>query len=271
MLRVLLRPKVLLRAAAALFPTLFLSCLALPANAVPALQIYIQGATYDAADETWVASGSVFSPIRLWVVGNLEGPGGKGDLFDVRAAFSYGSDAGNVTMDISPVTTGGYGGFFDPSTPVGPTLLATHTDGSRPTLANGKSLASHGEYGADTYWQEWALGDFDLVDSPIADFIDSFPNAPFDPMGQINAYDITVAGLAEGEYVHIDVYGYYLSNADKVKAVFAPFSHDGAFSQMAFNPNPTTEPGPTTDVPAPGAALLFAGAVLWLAARRRRA
>ncbi len=264
MIRFPFRPRHLRSAVSALFSILVLSVFAAPSHAVPALQIYIQGATYDSADETWVTSASVFSPIRLWVVGNVDGPGGKGDLFDVRAAFSYGLNAGSVFLDIAPVTTGGYGGFFDPSTPVGPTLLGTHTDGSQPILANGKPLASHGEFGADTAWQEWALGDFNLVDSPIADFIDAFPDAPFDPMGQINAYDISVAGLAAGESVHIDVYGYYLTSAEKVKAVFAPFSHDGAFSQTPFDPNPTTE------VPAPATGVLFAGAVLWFAVRRRR-
>jgi hypothetical protein len=271
MVRTHSRPTFLLRTAAAFLSAILLTVLAAPANAVPALQIYIQGAIYDSVDETWVATASVFSPIRLWIVGNVDGPGGTGELYDVRAAFSYGSDAGNVSLEITPVTTGGYGGFYDPSTPTGPTLLGTHTDGSRPTLANGKSLAFHGEYGAATYWQEWALGDFDLVDSPIADFINSFPEAPLDPMGQINAYDIAVGGLAPGAAVNVDVYGYYLTDADKVKAVFAPFSHDGAFSQIPFNPNPTTDPGPPAGVPAPGAGFLLAGATLWLATRRRRA
>src|SRR5678816_3675014 len=57
------------------------------AAAVPELQIYIEGATYDSASETWVATST--SPFRLWVIGNVAGEGGKGPLYDVKLAAAY--------------------------------------------------------------------------------------------------------------------------------------------------------------------------------------
>ena len=242
--------------------------MAAPARAVPSLQVYIEGATYDTDDETWIISASPFAPIRMWAIGNVDGAGGKGDLLDVRAAFAYSSGAGNVTLSIVPTTTGGIGGFTDPSVPGTPTLLGTHTDGSRPVLANGKNLSKHGLYGNGTDWQEWALGEFDLIDSPISDFVDAFPEAPTATAGQINVYEIYVGGLTAGESIHIDLYGYYMDNKDRVKAVFAPFSHDGSFSQAAFQPNPTSDPE-TASVPAPGALLFFVAGAAWIARRRR--
>ena len=224
------------------------------AHAVPALQLYIEGATYDVSDETWRITAPAGDPLRLWAVGNVAGPGGKGSLLDVRAAFSYESSLGGVTLDLSPTTTGSFGGFADPSLSASPTLLATYTDGSAPVMANGHSLASHGIYGVGTTWQEWALGDLTLTDSPIADFANAFPAAPVDATGQINAYEITVTGLGTGDWLHVDLYGSYLANAGKVKTTFAPFSHDAAFAQ-----------GGAVQLPVPGAALLFVTGVLLFA------
>ncbi|MEX2455175.1 MAG: choice-of-anchor N protein [Rhodospirillaceae bacterium] len=238
-----------------------------PAHAVPALQVYIEGATYDDDDETWVITSPANAPLRFWAVGNVEGPGGHGELHDVRAAFAYSSGAGEVAINIVPSTTGGYGGFVDPSVPGVPSYLGTHTDGSSPVLASGKSLAPHGIYGGNTVWQEWGLGNFGLTDSPIADFIDAFPNAPIGTSGQINAYEIFFAGLEDGESVHIDLYGYNLGSNNRIRAVFAPFSHDGSYTQSPFDPNPGNDSDP---IPEPGIALLLAGGCLWMAVRRRR-
>jgi len=38
------------------------------AHAVPALQLYIEGATYDTDSESWVVSSTDF---RLWVIGDV--------------------------------------------------------------------------------------------------------------------------------------------------------------------------------------------------------
>ena len=235
------------------------------AQAVPALQVYIDGATYDNAEESWKITSPSNEPLRLWVVGNVAGPGGKGPLTDVRAAFAYSSGAGNVTLNITPTTTGGTGGFTDPSVAAAPSLLATHTDGSRPVRADGKKLSKHGVYGNGTHWQEWALGDMTLTDSPIADFMSAFPHAPLEASGQINAYDISVAGLNEGEWIHVDLYGAYFDNRGRVKSVFAPFSHDAEFAIL-----PVTSTSGETPVPEPAAALILAPFLAFLMYRRHR-
>ncbi len=233
------------------------------ASAIPALQVYIEGATYDDADESWKITSPSNAPLRLWAVGNVDGRGGKGSITDVKAAFAYSSGAGNVTIDITPTTTGNFGGFTDESVAVAPTLIATHTDGSQPVRSDGKKLAKHGVYGRNTHFQEWALGDFTLTDSPIADFMDAFPEAPIEATGQINAYDINVTGLVEGEWIHIDLYGSILNSRGKVKSVFAPFSHDAEFTLLAAGPIGSTE------VHAPGALVIFSAGLFFLARQRR--
>ena len=234
------------------------------ATAAPVLQLYIEGGTYDEESETWLISRPENEALKIWAIGNVDGPGGKGTIFDVKMAFAYSSGAGSVTLDIVPTTTGGLGGFADPSTPQQPTLNGIHTDGSRPMLSDGNLLPSHGEYdvyGQTTYWQEWYLGDMNLTDSPIADFIDAFPQAPAEFSGQINAYEINVTGLIPGEWVHIDLYD-SIASKNKARAVFAPFSHDAGNSVI----EPTgEEPNP---VPAPGGLLFMAVGLAVLAGRR---
>lgn len=231
------------------------------ANAVPTLQVYIEGATYDDQEESWKITSPSNAPLRLWAVGNVEGPGGKGPIFDVKAAFAYSSGAGDVSIAITPTTTNEFGGYTDPSISAAPTHIATHTDGSRPVRSNGKKLPKHGVYGQNTHWQEWSFGDFTSTDSPIADFIDAFPQAPVEASGQINAYEVHVTGLVEGEWVHVDLYGSILNRKGKVRSVFAPFSHDAEFALL-------NAPSANTEVHAPGAGLIFAAGLIFLARRR---
>jgi VPDSG-CTERM motif len=194
------------------------------AQAIPLLQLYIEGATYDSTSETWVANFSSSDTLRLWAIGNVTGPGSKGSIFDVKLALAY-DVADSPTITLTPSATGGYGGFTDPSTPGAATFIQTKTDGSVPKLGDGSNLASHGEYGAGTAWSEYGLGNFTLSDSPSGDFISSFPTPGANGF-QINVYDITITGT---DSVHFDLYDHYQSKQGaKVvnKYVFAPFSHD---------------------------------------------
>jgi hypothetical protein len=190
------------------------------AQAVPTLQVYIEGATYDDQEESWKITSPSNAPLRLWAVGNVAGSGSKGPIYDVKAAFAYSSGAGNVSINIASSTTNGLGGFTDPSAFAAPTLIATHS-GGRPVRADGKKLAKHGVHGRNTDWQEWSLGDFTSTDSPIADFIDAFPQAPVEVSGQINTYEINVTGLVEGEWIDVDLYGSIINRKGRVKGVFA--------------------------------------------------
>jgi hypothetical protein len=214
-----------------------------PALAAPTLQLYIEGATYDETTESWVTTSGTFN---LWVIGNVDGPGGSGDpILDVKlaAAFVTG-DPGSILL--APTTTGL---VADPSTPDAPIFLGASADGAIPQLYNGSSLATHGIYGPAVSFFEWSLGDFDRTDSPIGDFIDAFPTALAPNAGQINVYTVTVAGFEHG--LHFDVYNHVEGERH---ASFGPFSHDASA------------------VPEPRAALLFAvgGLVAALAGRARR-
>ena len=51
------------------------------AMAIPALQLYIEGATYDDNTETWVLSGE--DDFKLWVIGDV---GSYGTISDVKLA-----------------------------------------------------------------------------------------------------------------------------------------------------------------------------------------
>ncbi len=220
-----------------------LSALASPVRAEPLLQLYLEGATYDSVTDTWVASppgSSNAQPLRLWAIGNVSATPGR--LIEaVRLSIAYDkswrdgdNDDNELIFMFTPSTTGGYGGYYDPSTPAAPTFLQYGAENTRPILGDGSPLPWHGIFGPNTVWQEFALGDFTLTDSPIGDFIDVFPTIPTinsnsTPRGQINVYEITVAWTggvsAHGAEIHFDLYNHY-EGKNHIKARFAPFSHD---------------------------------------------
>ena len=67
------------------------------AHAVPVLQIYIEGATYDTNTETWTTSDTEFD---LWVIGDVDA---HGTIFDVKLTASFFGVSG--TMTLTPTTT----------------------------------------------------------------------------------------------------------------------------------------------------------------------
>ncbi|HEX6984399.1 MAG TPA: choice-of-anchor N protein [Planctomycetaceae bacterium] len=230
-----------------------------PAQAEPALQLFVEGATYvGGPEESWVLNATTGDPFRIWAIGNAK----SYPLTNVRLSVAY-SGPDPLTITLTPTTTGGLNGFTDPSTPGAPTPIGgVHVVGPGgtdiPQFEPGKSLPPHGVFNvAGTLWQEFGLGPFTLTDSPIADFIDSFP--VIDPTkkvkpGQINVYEVSVSRAVT---LHFDLYA-----AGKVKA---PFSHDA----VVRSPGPT--PAPPV-VPEPGTlSLLALGAVGLGGYRWRRA
>lgn len=220
------------------------------AHAIPILQLYLEGGTYDTETETWVISpheSSGHETFRLWAIGNICGPGGRGTINNVRLSAAYGREHLGLDISLTPSQAGGFGVgqyvdmltlpfFTDPSVPQTPVLNTTVqtslgivttgpdgvvTNGGVPVLGDGRNLPPHGIFGPDTVWQEYSLGDFDTPDSPVADFVGSFPTV-FHPCGQINVYDVCISG-GSGVTVHFDLYGTLVG---KNRAVFAPFSHD---------------------------------------------
>ena len=196
------------------------------ASAIPALQIYIEGATYDTVTETWVLEQTGPSmAFKLWVVGDIQHYGAISDV-KLAAAYAEADVSGTPTISLTSSTaSGGYSGFGDTTAPTVATFNGLHTDGSTPTLGDGSSLPNHGEYGTGIDWQEVKLGNFTLTDSFITDF-NSSPVLPGTERGQINAYNVTITGLNAGGSVHFDAYD-HIAGGKKGKTVFAPFSHDG--------------------------------------------
>lgn len=218
------------------------------ASAIPPLQLYIEGATYDSETETWMFQPtSPTDPIRLWTIANIGGEGGKGPISNVHLAISYASGA-TPDFTLTPGLTDGYGGWVDRTIPVAPSLLRTVEDGSTPTRSDGRKIPNHGQFGPDTWWQEYDLGLYDETTSSIGDIVDDFDverdeggddddDGHEDSFGgQINVYEITVEN-ADGLELHFDLYDTIVAEQ---RTVFAPFSHDGGVSV----------------IPIPGAALL---------------
>jgi hypothetical protein len=220
------------------------------AQAVPILQIYIEGASYDAGSETWVLESS--GTFTIWVIGNISGPGGAGTIEDVQLVAAYLTSEAGGTVTLTPTTTGD-GTYTDPSVPGAPVAAAGGGDGAIPVMNDGSDLPTHGIYGPGSghSFLQWELGDFDTADSPTGDFITAFPAVPDAPGGsQINAYDVTVTGFT---WLHFDAFN-HVEAGQHAKYVFAPFSHDGE----------------TGGAPEPPMALLFGSGLVGLVGMRLR-
>lgn len=219
-------------------------CACRPVYGVPILQLYIEGATYDWATETWThtvlpgADGAV--NLRLWVIGN---PNPRGPIYDVRVSVAYPSflrsTQGDLLLTWTPSTTGGFGGFYDPSVPPPVSFVQYGAAGTSPLIVGSSRLPTHGVFGPETVWQEFRLGTFALKDSPLGDFYGSFPT-PTQQCGQINVYDISIrhTGGMPLDYIpiHFDAYGYVLRNKRRLP-VFAPFSHDAEIQVVPAPPS----------------------------------
>ena len=253
------------------------------AYAVPLLQVYLEGAEYNTATESWRLIGSPGSTARLWAIGNLGKPN-QSTIYDVRLIASF-NDPGPASLDLtgaradgdgsitftgSGVVEGGSLTIEDDTTPSNETA----TDVTANLLGNGKlavgsfELPSHGVLGPNRTIFEYALGDFDTKEADLANFsgceknngpgvctLEMFEISSFAAdAAQINVYEFTIplTGIADW---HFDLVGF--KDEALTQGTKAPFSHDG---EGAIGiPEPTTL-----------ALFGFGLAALGLAARRRR-
>lgn len=212
------------------------------AQAIPALQLFVEhlpnGNTTlweggGAADpETWAEIG--VSNFRLWVVskyapdpnshqGNPVLPGVHDLHFVASFDTSLGIDtsaAAHGLLAFSPAAAGSAAGFQWVQAPNPVVIDGINID------VNNTPVPNHGMLGNGRTYVEWGLGDMLAQNSAIADFqaqcagagpwFDTGGDASCESafplttqhLGQINVYDLTVAGLDPGDEVHFDVYGY---------------------------------------------------------------
>jgi hypothetical protein len=168
-----------------------------PACAVPDLQLYVEGATYDPQTETWVTASSGFNLQVLVANHTLE------DVFVAVAIPPDGDPSGGTVMlGGSPVTIGS-----SPGTPI---------------MSDGKALPGHGIY--PTYFGTHFLGD--LVPTAATPVQDMQPGGGggLSTLGLVVSIPVTITGFAS---VHFDVYDHI---AGETKVRFAPFSHDAEYT-----------------------------------------
>lgn len=213
-----------------LLTALLVTALASTSFAFPELQLYIDGATYDAGSQTWVASGQ---NIDLYVIANM-------DLDDVLVSIAL--DQNEYTSSMNP--DGIASATFDGSTVIndwtwGDAPLATVD----PDPNNLKDLAGHGVY--PSWYAEFNAGNFRVADGGGIGDVEPINGTYFDPsagyldpantnqLGQFKKFSVSLAGAMS---FHFDA---YTLNEDGSIQYFAPFSHD-AGTTTTHTPEPAT-------------------------------
>ncbi len=218
----------------------------MPSYALPKLQIYIPGATYDINSETWIINSYDY---ELWVVGAKE------EIFDVKIALatplneegtitlswldpkssSYTDANGNSVEEITLAEDGAMGydeyrtsyetGAPDPSS-------YGFAENQTPLMGDGSQLPPHGVFPTDFF--EYYIGNFG-TNELVYDFsppegydgdtysIDDFSELSQD-WGEIKKFHLNVDGYT---WVDIVAYDHYVQSNSKAHYVFTPFSQDG--------------------------------------------
>lgn len=177
------------------------------AFAIPDLQLYIGGATFDATTQTWVTSASSFD---LYVVG-------KAGINNVLVSMALSGHGPNETPDCSIDVDGTNYGSFTYGYPPLANDPAVFDNGS-------EDLAKHGIYPA--WFTEFNSGNYGDV-GKLGDCTQGgwLPSSGYLPgaggtRGEFRKFSINVNGDCG---VHFDA---YTLNEDGTIDKFAPFSHD---------------------------------------------
>jgi len=218
--------------------------LAAAAYAVPDIQLFIDGATYDWDTQSWVSTSA--GSVDLYVVSANDT---KSDVI-VCLALGEGGDPRDMNVDFA-------GTAIDP----GEWLYGNPP--LPPEWNHSGDLARHSIYPAyfaevhtGSYGIGMNVGDVQPV-SPGGEYWDptstpEFPGAPANAMGEWKMFTVDITGPV-GSAIHFDA---YTLNPDGTIDAFAPFSHDAT----------------TTIVPEPGTIVLLGSGLLGLglAAYRKR-
>lgn len=211
-----------------LLTALFVIALASTSFAFPELQLYIDGATYDAGSETWITDAS---SLDLYVISNM-------DLDNVLISIALDKTEFTEFDNPDGIASANIGGTYLNDWTWGDAPLATVD----PDLPGDGDLAGHGIY--PSWYAEFNAGNFRVADGGgIGDvqpdaFGDHFdPSAGYlDPqnanqLGEIKKFSVDLAGAFS---FHFDAYSL---NPDGSIAHFAPFSHDAG---STHTPEPAT-------------------------------
>ncbi len=167
--------------------------------AVPNLQLYIPGGSYNSSSETWVTSASSF---EVWVVAaNLN----HGDIYDINLVASLMSGEAPMNGGLTITPFGGSATTFDAS------------DYAYGTPPIGDPLPSHGIF--PTNYVQMLVAN-KTTDGPFVTVPDYTSSTGSNNYGQIFKFNVSTTY----DYVHFDAYGYY--NCPDGRRIFAPFSHD---------------------------------------------
>jgi len=223
------------RLAAKIFGMLAALCFTLGsgfAHAVPALQVYVEGAVYDSVNETWVLDTTTTGGTVTITATNQNGGSPEKDLFGVTMVVSALEDSA-----FSATLTGGDGGL---------NLSASSTAGDSTLLTGGDANNAQSSLA-------FALGNFTGTSDATVDYVSGGGNG----LGNTQSFVLTLFDLT-GTVV-IDAYGYDA----KGKLVVAPYSHNGAITTVSDVPELSASGS------APAAALLLGSLMLFWSRRRR--
>jgi len=210
-----------------------------PGLAVPNLQIYIPGATYDSKTETWVINSYDYD---LWVIGSANKVN-EGDLVvqDVKIALAVPNDEdGSIKLKWLPPNVGmeftmtennaiPYSGI---STSYSDDNTYSFANNLTPLKGNGDEIPRHGVFPSDFY--EYYIGDFIAKEESIKDYSPDSNDSDTNAWGEVKKMHINVSG-----YSWVDIVAYdHIEGKNHAKYVFSPFSHDGG-SGVSI-PEPTT-------------------------------
>lgn len=230
--------------------TMWLGLAAGAANAVPTLQLGIEGGTYDSSTETIVATSTVFD-LYAFLKPDTQNP--FGDTYYLSMAIT--PQVNDTPADLGSFT---YNGNTVNAT-------ADMTFGTPPVDTFFKDIPSHGMF--PTYYTE-ILFSFDSSNqSGVFNVQDNPDSGPIAGSGMYyNLFSIDTSNLAVGYAIHFDLYNSNLKETCKKGdctvtsgiTQFAPFSHD-AQSMTSVVPEPETY------------AMMLAGlGLLGFSARRRK-
>ena len=206
---------------------------ALPAHAVPALQVYLPGGTYDSAVESWVMEGNAIEV----VVAGASTPGWADVIEDVTLWVAIEEEdflANNLTGSVTLTDE-----FGDEVASNGGAVFGTPDE-----------VDPHGIFPA--YYYEFSLAD--LLVGTAGETVYDYAGTG-QTTGDIATYMLEFTGF---DHVHLDLSGTALNdNGSKEQMVVAPYSHDADAYVSDVNVQ-------TASVPEPGIPLLMGEGLLGL-------